>query len=495
MVYHPFKNRKEHFAAMKRAFPRVFDVTSTLRKMTIQLTDDAQPAVISTARSIPFCWHGDIRRQLGEVLEKDVIEPVEHPTEWFHPIIPVAKRSPDAGRHCLRLPPDCGFHQAEPLRQEAGVPSQVAARRRGFDRQRREVLHKAGQQVRLSPDPYLRRRPGQDLLHHALGSLPLQARRYGSNFVRRRVQPQGGRCSRRHSRTCKVVDYVLAYDSSYSAYLQHVWDVLKRCDDHEMTLNPDKCSFSEEEVEFCGYKTGQAGYTADDKKVRAIAEFTQPSCITDLRSFLGLVNQLGDFARDVSVAAEPLRHLLRPKNTWLWTSLHSKAFSNVKKTLVSPPILDFFDPRRRTILETDAARLRGLGFCLRQQDEDGRWRLIQCGSRFLSDVESRYATCELEMLAVTWDCRKCSLYLSGMQQFEVITDHRPLVPILNSKSLQDTENPRLQRLRERLTFYFVTSWRQGKMNAIPDTLSRSPVDPPTQEDEEAEKGWLIRVPA
>lgn len=60
--------------------------------------------------------------------------------------------------------------------------------------------------------------------------------------------------------------------------------------------------------------------------------------------------------------------------------------------------------------------------------------------------------------------------------------------MLNSKSLLDIENPRLQRLRERLTpFNFVATWRQGKMHAIPDALSRAPVDPPTPDDEEAEK--------
>ena len=42
----------------------------------------------------------------------------------------------------------------------------------------------------------------------------------------------------------------------------------------------------------------------------------------------------------------------------MWTPLHSKAFSDVKQALVPPPILDFFDPRRRTVLETDAERRR-----------------------------------------------------------------------------------------------------------------------------------------
>ncbi|KAF0292354.1 hypothetical protein FJT64_001016 [Amphibalanus amphitrite] len=86
------EERRKHFSAMKEAFPRVFDVTSKLRKMSggsmaIELTEDATPVAVSTARSVPFCWRDDIRRQLDELLESDVIEPVEHPTEWCHPIV------------------------------------------------------------------------------------------------------------------------------------------------------------------------------------------------------------------------------------------------------------------------------------------------------------------------------------------------------------------------------------------------------------------------
>ena len=485
------QERKEHFSSMKKAFPRVFDVTSTLRKMSggpmdIQLTEDAKPAAVSTARNIPFCWREDIRRQLDDLLEKDIIEPVEHPTEWCHPIVPVAKRSSDGTVSGCRLTVDLTKlnrfvkRPAYPVRSPHDAVASIGSGAMFYTK----LDSKSGyHQIPICEEdqdktcfitPW-----GRFRYKRAVMGLVSS----GDEYNRRGDAALGD-----VPQTCKVVDDILAYDTSYSAHLQHVWDILQRCEEHGMTLNPEKCSFAEAEVEFCGFKVNRTGYTADNKKVRAIAEFPQPACLTDMRSFLGLVNQLGDFSPDVAVAAEPLRHLLRPKNAWVWTPLHTKAFDDVKKALVSPPILDFFSPRRRTVLETDAARLRGLGFCLRQQDEDGRWRLIQCGSRFLSDVESRYAVCEIEMLAVAWACRKCSLYLSGMQQFEVVTDHRPLIPVLNSKSLLDIENPRLQRLRERLTpFNFVATWRQGKMHAIPDALSRAPVDPPTPDDEEAEK--------
>ena len=90
-------------------------------------------------------------------------------------------------------------------------------------------------------------------------------------------------------------------------------------------------------------------------------------------------------------------------------------------------------------METDASALKGLGFVLWQRHGE-QWRLVQCGSRNLSDAETRYAVIELEMLAVVWALHKCRLYLCGTK-FEIVTDHRPLVPILNSYSLDQIENP------------------------------------------------------
>jgi hypothetical protein len=69
----------------------------------------------------------------------------------------------------------------------------------------------------------------------------------------------------------------------------------------------------------------------------------------------------------------------------------------------------------------------------------------------LSDTESRYATIEVMRLALTWAANKSSIDRKGMQHLEVLTYHRPLVPIPNKKSVQDIENLRLQRLREVLT--------------------------------------------
>ena len=67
-------------------------------------------------------------------------------------------------------------------------------------------------------------------------------------------------------------------------------------------------------------------------------------------------------------------------------------------------------------------------------------------------------------------------------------DHKPLVTILDRHRLDDVDNVRLQRLKEKTSlFTFTTRWTSGKDHCIPDALSRAPVSDPSPEDQEAEE--------
>lgn len=73
------------------------------------------------------------------------------------------------------------------------------------------------------------------------------------------------------------------------------------------------------------------------------------------------------------------------------------------------------------------------------------------------DAETLYATIELELLASVWAMSKCRHYLVGLFSFSVLMDHRPLIPILNSYTLDVVENPLLQRLKEKVSPYIFTA--------------------------------------
>ena len=74
---------------------------------------------------------------------------------------------------------------------------------------------------------------------------------------------------------------------------------------------------------------------------------------------------------------------------------------------------------------------------------------------------------------MVWAANKCKVFLMGLQDFQVITDHDPLIPILR---LDEIENPRLQRLKTKLmAFNFTAKWYKGSANSAPDALSCNPV--------------------
>ena len=91
------------------------------------------------------------------------------------------------------------------------------------------------------------------------------------------------------------------------------------------------------------------------------------------------------------------------------------------------------------------------------------------------------------VLAVVWAIHKCQIFLAGLPHFTVLTDHHPLISILNHHRLDEIENPRLQRLKTRIMAYsFTAEWVKGALNNAPDALSRHPVSDPLQHEMLAE---------
>ena len=97
----------------------------------------------------------------------------------------------------------------------------------------------------------------------------------------------------------------------------------------------------------------------------------------------------------------------------------------IKSKLTEDLALDQFDPSLPITLLTDASRLHGVDFILVQTPKISVKRVIQCGSRSLTPADTNYATIELETLDISWVILQCDFFLTGMQHFEVYTDHRP----------------------------------------------------------------------
>ena len=102
------------------------------------------------------------------------------------------------------------------------------------------------------------------------------------------------------------------------------------------------------------------------------------------------------------------------------------------------------------------------------------WRPITYASKSLSETEIRYAQVEKEASAIVWSCEKFSDYILG-SKFDTEADHKPFVPLLSSKRLDDLP-PRVLRFRLRIAKYdYSISHVPGKLLYTADTLSRDPM--------------------
>lgn len=279
----------------------------------------------------------------------------------------------------------------------------------------------------------------------------------------------------------KLVDDILIMASSEEELLERLDSVLERCRKHGITISKKKMRIGTE-VKFAGYVLTPEGVTPDPDKTAAIHNFPQPTDVTSLRSFLGLANQLGHFIPDLAHLTEPLRQLLKKNTTFQWLPDHETSFQRIKDALTSPLVVQFYDRNLPTDLLTDASRTKGLGYALIQRGEGGRVNLTQCGSCSLSSAQKNYATIELEALAILWAVQHCKYFLRGAPKFRVITDHRPLLGVFQ-KPLGETDNKRLQSIREKLVDYdFELEWSEGKNHCIADALSRAPCFDSSEEE-------------
>ena len=94
--------------------------------------------------------------------------------------------------------------------------------------------------------------------------------------------------------------------------------VLTRLLEAGVTLNLDKCEFSTQRDKFLGHVISSSGIEADPEKLRAITDLPPPQNVQEVRTFLGMVNQLGKFSEHLADKTKSIRDLLQKGNQWTW---------------------------------------------------------------------------------------------------------------------------------------------------------------------------------
>jgi len=152
-------------------------------------------------------------------------------------------------------------------------------------------------------------------------------------------------------------------------------DVLDRLHRYNLHLQLPKCEFLRPEVVYLGLRISAEGFQPVEEKISAVKRAPAPKNVSELRSFLGMVQYYHSFLTGLAAILAPLHQLLQKNVRWEWTDNCQKAFEACKEGLTSDSLLVHYDLNLQLRLACDASSY-GLGAVLSHVMEDGQERPI-----------------------------------------------------------------------------------------------------------------------
>ena len=225
-----------------------------------------------------------------------------------------------------------------------------------------------------------------------------------------------------------------------------------------------------------GHVISAAGVLPNKKKVEAVLAAPTPKDVSQVRSFLGLLNYYGNFLPNLSSVLASLYRLLDMAVKWRWHKEEEDSFREAKELLISTKLLVHFDPDKELILTCDASPY-GVGAVLAHKEKDGTERPISYGFRSLMMAETKSSQLDKEGLAIIFAVKRYR------RKIIIHSDHKPLQHILgNNRPVPAMASARIQRCALTLAAYSYTIlYKPGKEISglsrlpLPESPSEVPV--------------------
>lgn len=261
------------------------------------------------------------------------------------------------------------------------------------------------------------------------------------------------------------IDDVLVFGQSDDEFVNNLREVFKRFRKYRVTLNPSKCNFGMDRVEYVGHVISAEGLTFSKEKRAKVLNFPLPQRPKELQGFLGLINYFRAHLPDMTSKERKLRAMIKGKGSTLhWTPELESVFYELREEVSSCPMLFFVDPNAPIIVMTDASDY-GIGVYI-YQIINGKERPIIFISKALLNEQLRWATIEKEAYAIFF-VLKAYEYLLRDNKFLLRTDHK------NLTYLNLNPSPKVQRWKLFIQeFNFDIEHVAGKDNFVADAFSR-----------------------
>jgi transposase InsO family protein len=279
--------------------------------------------------------------------------------------------------------------------------------------------------------------------------------------------------------SCLVyLDDVIIFSKTFEQHLDRLDAVFSRLASANLLLKASKCQLFCESVKFLGHIVSRQGIAADPAKLATVRNWPQPTCLTELMSFIGLCSYYRKFVEGFATIAKPLHVLTGKGQPFFWGPDQEAAFQTLKVRLTAAPILASPENEGEYVLDTDAS-LTGLGGVL-QQRQGGEIRVIAYASRCLTRAERNYSTTRRELLAVIYALKQFRTFLLG-RHFLLRVDHSALTYLRKTPEVMGQAARWLDYIEQ---YQFTIEHRNGKAHGNCDGLSRRPCS----EEEKKEPG-------
>ena len=197
-------------------------------------------------------------------------------------------------------------------------------------------------------------------------------------------------------------------------------------------------------------KNSKVCYTPLKYKCEAIKNLESPKTSKQTRVFCGMVNFLSSFLPNLRQLLIPIYDLQKKSKKFKWTEEAEEASKDIKKPVISPPVLRALTPKGLFQIENDTSceGVRGTLF----QKQGDEWVVLGYHSKISSASAKNFGVTELELTGLLVNIHGFMQLLCN-QYFELLVDHKAIKYMVKSKT--ETPTTRLKTLLLKLSEYTI----------------------------------------
>lgn len=267
------------------------------------------------------------------------------------------------------------------------------------------------------------------------------------------------------------IDNIAFASKTWEEHYEHAKAIVERLNSVNLRIKPSSYNLGNTQLNLLGHQISEKGIALDPEKKLMIRSWERPVTGERLQSALGLGAYLRDNIRHYADLAAPLEAVKKQK-VIEWDDKLIRHWELWKRAFATAPILSFPDFNKRIVLATDASQT-GIGGILYQPDDGDNTitanNIIAITSKQLNGSQRMYPTYKKELWGVVHCLRKFHSFLWGRRDVTVLTDHRPLIHILQQRNMTVA----LQQWVDIILDYDLEiKYRPGILHVVPDALSR-----------------------